>query len=88
MEMNTDLSCIRFPRRPKPFLSNDYIHRISTISIHISFDKWLMRQKALYRRCLLYYDYSRGEDSQKRKKFETETCLHLLNGKKFAPDML
>lgn len=37
-------SHIHFPKTPNNYLSNDYLHRISTISSHISFNTWVAQQ--------------------------------------------
>lgn len=50
------LPYIRFPKNPKQTLSNDYLHRISTVSTHISYDKWIECAGYIPKDFLVYYE--------------------------------
>ncbi|MEO1263819.1 MAG: hypothetical protein AAFZ15_33745 [Bacteroidota bacterium] len=80
-----NLSEIRFPKRPKEWLKNDYFHRVSSVFMHISFDKWVKKINGTNAKTLLYYDQRKKSNM---KKFDAETRLYLKNGKHFTPDMI
>lgn len=84
---NTDIesTAIRYPKKPKEYLSNDYLHRISTISIHISFDRRTQQQHALKSVFRVYYN--QGKESS-RRKFTCETRLELSDGCHYSPDVI
>ena len=87
LDANTELCYrdIRFPKRPKKYLSNDYFHRVSTISIHISFEKRITKNGFLNKKVLLYY---RQNKDSKVKRFESDTRVKLKDGRHFTPDMI
>ena len=72
----TDLkeSDMRYPKRPTKRLKNDYFHRVSTIFINISFDKWVDKIDGKERQFLVYYDNAK---ESKKRLFESETRLDL-----------
>lgn len=87
MDAKTELCLpdIRFPKRPKKFLTNDYFHRVSTISMHISFDKRIVDKGFFNSRVLLYY---RQNKESKKERFESDTRLQLKDKRHFTPDMI
>lgn len=87
METHTELGLleIRFPKRPEKRLKNDYFHRVSTIFINISFDKWFQKKGSTDRRFLIYYD---NKKQSKIRKFEAETRLGLGSKKHYTPDVI
>lgn len=76
---------IRFPKRPKKFLTNDYFHRVSTISIHISFEKRIQKNGLYGKKVMLYYWQNK---ESREKRFESDTRIKLKNGRHFTPDMI
>jgi hypothetical protein len=86
LETPTDLQGmdIRYPKKPKPYLTNDYLHRVSTIWIHISFDRWVKAKQGQNQTLLYYKQWRTG----KSYKFEAETRLCLPQNKTFSPDMI
>ena len=87
LEAQTELNFleIRFPKRPEQRLKNDYFHRVSTIFINISFDRWMKKIGGEQSKFLVYYD--NRKQSQKRN-FEAETRLELGLKKHFTPDVI
>ncbi len=85
-ETELALSYIRYPKKTKQTLSNDYLHRISTISIHISYDKWVKENGFMERDFLVYYDkrglYGEG------KSFKSETRIDFDDGSHYSPDVI
>lgn len=85
-ETELALSFIRYPKKPKQTLSNDYLHRISTVSIHISYDKWIQENGFVERDFLVYYDkrglYGEG------KSFKSETRIDFDDGSHYSPDVI
>lgn len=84
-ESRVDLREIRFPKRIKTTLSNDYFHRVSSISVHIAYRKWIERNKFYPVDELLYYD--------KRAKFKhlkstIESRVDLKDGGSKTPDLV
>lgn len=80
-----DLPNIRYPKKPKRWLKNDYFHRVSTIFIHISWNKWVEESNGSENNFLVYYDQRK---QSKAKRFEAETRLDLYWGKHFTPDVI
>ena len=87
MEAQTGLNLleIRFPKRPEQRLKNDYFHRVSTIFINISFDKWIEKIGGEQSKFLVYYD-NRKQSS--KRNFEAETRLELGIKNHFTPDVI
>lgn len=85
LQQQTELSEIHFPKRPKEYLSNDYAHRVSTISMHISFDKWMQQIGANKAQFLTYYKQRKDATS---KRFESETRISLDHNKHYTPDAI
>jgi len=76
LDAKTDLSLaeIRRPKKPKLELKNDYFHRVSSIFIHISFEKRVQEIGGTDSKMLLYYDQRK---KSKLKNFDAETRLPL-----------
>lgn len=89
LDRRTDLCLqdIRFPVKPKQYLSNDYVHRVSSISMHISFEKRVEKMEAKNSKWLRYYDKNR-ENKISKSKYEIETCIRLVDGRYYTPDVL
>ncbi len=87
LDSYTDLSLpdIRFPKRPKEYLSNDYFHRVSTIHIHLSFERWMKQITPTHKSFLTYYNQYKNS---KTKRFESETRLEINGGRHFSPDII
>jgi len=84
-EMRIDMRGIRYPKRKKKSLSNDYFHRISSVSTHISYNNWIQKHDFTHKETLLYYD--------KRKKFKKlkttiESRIDLKGGRTKTPDLV
>ena len=84
-ETRIDLRDLRYPKRIKTTLSNDYFHRVSSISVHIAYRQWLDRHDFEPVDELLYYD--------KRAKFKSlkstiETRVELKDGGSKTPDLI
>ena len=76
---------LRFPKRIKTALSNDYFHRVSSISVHVSYNQWIEKNGFDHYETLLYYD--------KRSKFKglkskIESCIILKDGRTKTPDLV
>lgn len=80
-----DLQEIRFPKRPEQRLKNDYFHRVSTIFINISFNKWLEKTRGVEDKFLVYYD---NRKQSKKRNFEAETRLELSAKTHYTPDVI
>lgn len=87
LESNTELNFleIRFPKRPSQRLKNDYFHRVSTIFINISFEKWLEKTGGKESQFLVYYD---NRKQSVKRNFEAETRLELGIKKHYTPDII
>ena len=84
-EARLDIRGIRYPKRIKKSLSNDYFHRISSVSLHIAYNQWIEKNDFKHKETLLYYD--------KRKKFKKlktkiESRIKLKNGDTKTPDLV
>ena len=88
LDDSTELSLpdIRFARKLKTTLSNDYFHRISTVSINISFDKWV-RKHGFHPLCFLVYYDKRGIVKE-NEDFKAETRLDFDDGRHYTPDVI
>lgn len=71
---NLESEHIHFPKNPSSYLANDYLHRISTISSHISFDKWTAHHGATQPLFWTYYKHNRHT---KNARFEAQTNISL-----------
>ena len=80
-----NLEAIRYPKKSRMYLANDYFHRVSTISIHISFEKWVEENNLLNKKVLQYYRHNKQRGG---RSFESETRLQLENNKHYTPDMI
>ena len=76
---------IRFPKRPEKWLKNDYFHRVNTIFINISFDRWLEKNRGTERKFPVYYDNNKQSN---QRKFEAETRLDLGGKTHYSPDVI
>lgn len=85
-ETELALPYIRYPKNPKQTLSNDYLHRISTVSLHISFDRWVEAVGYATRDFLVYYD-KRGLYGES-KTFKSETRIDFEDGTHYSPDAI
>ena len=85
LDSRTELSLphIHYPKRPSQYLSNDYFHRVSTISMHLSFDRWMQQIKSSSYQFMTYYNQYKTATS---KRFEAETRLQFKDGRHFSPD--
>lgn len=66
-------------------MKNDYFHRVSTIFINISFDKWLQKIGGEESKFLVYYD---NRKQSVKRNFEAETRLELGVKKHYTPDVI
>ena len=84
---NTELGIeeIRFSKKLSKRLKNDYFHRVSTIFIHISFEKRVEESGGSNSKFLVYYDSSKNSSNG---KFEAETRLPLGGARNFTPDVI
>jgi hypothetical protein len=87
---NTDLQPheIKHPKNVNSIFSNDYLHRVSTINIHIAFDLWCT-QKNCFESTFETYFHTIG--SQKKKgdedtPLQSVTRLSFDNGVYIQPD--
>jgi len=73
---NTELEIeeIRYSKKLSKRLKNDYFHRVSTIFIHISFERWVEESGGSNPKFLVYYDSNKNST---KPKFEAETRLSL-----------
>lgn len=87
LDSYTDISLkdIRFPKRPREYLSNDYFHRVSTIFMHLAFDNWMQQSHYSNHKFLTYYNQDK---TAKSRRFESETRLQFKDGKHFSPDAI
>lgn len=87
LDSYTELSLadIRFPKRPKEYLSNDYFHRVSSIHIHLSFEKWMQKTSYSSKQILTYYNQYKDSTS---KRFESETRIEIRGSRHFSPDLM
>lgn len=76
---------IRYPKRSGLTIKNDYFHRVSSIFIHISFDKWIEQIEANEKKYLIYYD---NNPYQSKAKFEAETHLDLGQEQHYTLDII
>ena len=76
---------IRFSKKPAKWLKNDYFHRVSTIFIHISFEKRVGESGGSDSKFLVYYD---NDKESAKGKFDAETRLSLDGNKHFTPDVI
>ncbi|MEL7120695.1 MAG: hypothetical protein AAFO07_14685 [Bacteroidota bacterium] len=75
---------IRYPKRTPVSLSNDYLHRVSTISTHISIIQWIEKNGYRLIDILLYYD----KRKQSNSRFKSETRLILPDANYLTPDLI
>ena len=75
---------IRYPKRPKQYITNDYHHRMASIAIHISFEQRIQQQNYTNRKALLYYRHNRNG----RAKFNGATRLQISEQNYYTPDIL
>lgn len=73
---------IRYSKRQRLNLSNDYPHRVSTINMHISYDRWIKNNSYHHVETLLYYD---KRAKFKDLKYTIETRYKSSNGT-YTPD--
>ena len=84
-EFGYSLREIRYPKKQRLSISNDYFHRVSSISMHVSFNKWLEKMSYESIDTLLYYD-KRGKF--KHIKESIESRIKLESGKTKTPDLV
>ena len=77
---------IRYARKIKHTLSNDYFHRMSTVSMNISFDYWIEENELHNPKYLVYYD-KRGL-VEEGEFFKSETRIDLKENRHYTPDVL
>jgi len=76
---------IRYSKKLSKRLKNDYFHRVSTIFIHISFERRVEESGGSNAKFLVYYD---GNKNSTKAGFDTETRLPLGGDKHFTPDVI
>ncbi len=84
---NTELEIeeIRYSKKLSKRLKNDYFHRVSTIFIHISFEKRVEESGGSNSKFLMYYD---SDKKSTKARFDAETRLSLGGEKHFTPDVI
>lgn len=81
-----DIATIRYVKRHKERLKNDYFHRVSSVFSTISFDTRCTKIGATDGKKLLYFDNTYKQPS--KRKFDAETRLSLGGNSHYSPDMI
>lgn len=88
LDSNTELCLpdIRYPKKQRRTLSNDYIHRVSTIFMHISFHRWIDQNDYSNTDFRVYYDNLKNKGQS--DSFKSETRIDFRDGRHFSPDVI
>lgn len=85
--LNLEPEEVKHPSRASTFFKNDYLHRVSTIDLMISFNQWTEKNDYIIDFFETYYDKV-GSQRATETGVQSRTRLDLPNGQNISPDAI
>ena len=85
--LNLEPEEVKHPSRASTFFKNDYLHRVSTIDLMISFNQWIEKNGYIVDFFETYFDKV-GSQRATETGVQSKTRLDLPNGKNISPDAI